>query len=132
MTFLMLPIINLTLNTVDENEVASAAGLQSFVRTIATAFATSVSLTYWGDSQRVARNDVVAALDPEAASSSIAGLGFSPEAGLQMLSNMAEVESTTLAVLHVFWTTSAILMFAAALIWLAPRPKRTGGMSMGH
>ncbi|AKM12013.1 DHA2 family efflux MFS transporter permease subunit [Croceicoccus naphthovorans] len=132
MTFFMLPIINLTLNTVEEHEVASAAGLQSFMRTIATAFATSVSLTYWGDTQRAARNDIVSALEPGAAGSSIAGLGFSPEAALQMLNNMAELEATTLSVLHVFWTTSTILSFAAALIWLAPRPKRHGGVSIGH
>lgn len=132
MTFFILPIINLTLSAVDEHEVASAAGLQSFMRTIATAFATSISLTYWGDSQRAARNDIVAALEPGAADSLIAGLGFSPEAGLQMLSNMVELEATTLSVIHVFWTTSAILLVAAALIWLAPRPKRRGGMSIGH
>lgn len=132
MTFFMLPIINLTLNTVDEHEVASAAGLQSFMRTIATAFATSISLTYWGDTQRAARNDIVAALEPAAADSLIAGLGFSPEAALQILNNIVEVEATTLSVIHVFWTTSAILLIAAALIWLSPRPKRRGGMPMGH
>lgn len=132
MTLFMLPIINLTLNTVDEHEVASAAGLQSFMRTIATAFATSVSLTYWGDTQRAARNDIAGVLQPDAEGGAIAGLGFSPEAALQMLGNMAELEATTLAVLHVFWTTSAILLIAAALIWLSPRPKRSGGMPIGH
>lgn len=132
MTFFMLPIINLTLNTVEEHEVASAAGLQSFMRTIATAFATSVSLTYWGDTQRVARNEIVSALEPSAAGSAIAGLGFSPASVLQILSNMVEGEATTLSVLHVFWTTSAILLIAAALIWLAPRPKRSSGVSLGH
>lgn len=131
MTFFMLPIINLTLNTVEEHEVASAAGLQSFMRTIATAFATSVSLTYWGDTQRAARNDIVGALDP-AVGDPIAGLGFSTEAALRMLNNMVEAEATTLSVLHTFWTTSAILLIAAALIWLSPRPKRSGGMSLGH
>jgi DHA2 family multidrug resistance protein len=117
---------------VEEHEVASAAGLQSFMRTIATAFATSITLTYWGDTQRAARNDIVAALEPTAADSLIAGLGFSPEAALQILNNIVEVEATTLSVIHVFWTTSAILLIAAALIWLSPRPKRRGGMPMGH
>jgi DHA2 family multidrug resistance protein len=128
MTFMMLPLINLTLNTVEEHEVASAAGLQSFVRTIATAFATSISLTYWGDTQRAARNDIVGTMQPDAAGGSIAGLGFSPEAVLQTLSNMVEVEATTLSILHVFWTTSTILLIAAGLIWLAPRPKRRGAI----
>ena len=132
MTFFMLPIINLTLNTVNEDEVASAAGLQSFMRTIATAFATSASLTYWGNTQRAARSDIIAVLEPGAAGGSISGLGFSPDAVLQMFSNMVEAEATTLSVIHIFWTTSAILLIAAALIWLAPRPKRSGGMSMGH
>jgi DHA2 family multidrug resistance protein len=132
MTFLMLPIMTLTLNTVEEHEVASAAGLQSFMRTIATAFATSISLTYWGDTQRATRNDIVAVLEPGSAEGAISRLGFSPEAALQTLSNMVEVEATTLAVIHVFWTTSTILLVAAALIWLAPRPKRRGGMPMGH
>ncbi|AOG02661.1 putative aromatic efflux pump inner membrane domain protein (plasmid) [Blastomonas sp. RAC04] len=63
---------------------------------------------------------------------SISGLGFSPEALLQMLSNMVEAEATTLAIIHIFWTFSAILLVAAALIWLAPRPKRSGGVSIGH
>lgn len=132
MTFMMLPIMTMTLNTVEEHEVNSAAGLQSFMRTIATAIATSISLTYWGNTQRAARNDIVAAMEPGAAESAIAGLGFSPDAALQMVSNMAEMEATTLSVIQVFWTTSAILLVAAALIWLAPRPKRQGGVPIGH
>lgn len=128
----MIPLIGLTLNTVEEHEVASAAGLQSFVRTIATAFATSVSLTYWGDTQRAARNDVVGALQPEAVQTQLSGMGFSPEQVRQVLSNMVEMEATTLAVIHVFWATSAMLLIAAALIWLAPRPKKSGGMTIGH
>lgn len=132
MTVFMLPTINLTLSTVNENEVASAAGLQSFMRTIATAFATSVSLTYWGDTQRAARNDIVAVLEPGAAGNAISGLGFSPAAELQMLSNVVDAEATTLSIIHVFCATSAILIAAAVLIWFAPRPKRSADMAMGH
>ena len=132
MAFFMIPLIGLTLNTVEEHEVASAAGLQSFVRTIATAFATSVSLTYWGDSQRAARNDVVGQLQPEVLQTQLSGVGFSPDQIRLMLSNMVEMEATTLAVLHVFWATSAMLLVAAGLIWLAPRPKKSSSLSMGH
>lgn len=45
---------------------------------------------------------------------------------------MVEMEATTLAVIHVFWATSAMLLMATALISLAPRPTKSGGMSMGH
>lgn len=132
MTFFMIPLLGLTLNAVDEHEVASAAGLQSFVRTIATAFATSLSLTYWGDSQRAARNDIVGELQPDALQTQLSGVGFAPEQARFMLNNMVELEATTLAIIHVFWATSAMLFIAAALIWLAPRPKKSGGMTMGH
>jgi MFS transporter, DHA2 family, multidrug resistance protein len=132
MTFMMIPLISLTLKTVEEHEVAAAAGLQSFVRTIATAFATSVSLSYWGDSQRAARNDIVSALRPEEAQNQLAGMGFAPDQIRQMLSNMVEMEATTLAVVHVFWSTSALLLVAAALVWLSPRPERASTMMVGH
>ncbi len=132
MTFFMIPLIGLTLNTVEEHEVASAAGLQSFVRTIATALATSASLTYWSDSQRAARNDIVGELQPEALQAQLSAMGFSPEQTRLMLANMVEMEATTLAIIHVFWATSAMLLVAAALIWLAPRPKRLGGVAMAH
>ena len=89
-TFMMLPLMTLTLNTVDENEVASAAGLQSFMRTIATAVATSIPLSYWGDTQRLARSDAVAVLQPEAAQASLAGLGFPPDQVRQVLSDPEE------------------------------------------
>ncbi|PKB13636.1 DHA2 family multidrug resistance protein [Novosphingobium kunmingense] len=129
---MMLPLTAMNLNTVDDDEVASAAGLQSFVRTIATAVATSVTLSYWGDTQRLARNDIVGTMQPEAAQANLSGLGFSPDQTLQVLGNMAELEATTLALIHTFWVTSSITLFAAVLIWLAPRPKKSGGMSMGH
>lgn len=132
MSIFMLPIMNLTLNTVDDDEVASAAGLQSFMRTIATAFATSVSLTYWGDTQRAARSDIVSVMQPGVLQPSLAGSGLPTGAEPQVLNNMAEMEATTLALIHTFWTTSAILLVAAALIWLAPRPKQSAGMTMAH
>ncbi|ABP64146.1 MULTISPECIES: DHA2 family efflux MFS transporter permease subunit [Novosphingobium] len=130
--FMMLPLMTLTLNTVKENEVASAAGLQSFMRTIATAVATSITLSYWGDTQRIARSDAVAVLQPEAAQASLSSLGFPSEQIRQVLSNMVELEATTLALIHTFWATTAVLLFAAALIWLAPRPSKSGGITMGH
>ena len=130
--FMMLPLMTLTLNTVEENEVASAAGLQSFMRTIATAVATSITLSYWGDTQRIARSDAMAVLQPEAAQASLSSLGFPSEQIRQVLSNMVELEATTLALIHTFWATTAVRLFAAALIWLAPRPSKSGGITMGH
>lgn len=130
--FMFLPLTAMTINTVDEDEVASAAGLQSFVRTIATAIATSVTLSHWGDTQRLARTEVVATMQTEGAQANLTAIGFSIEQGRLMISNMVELEAATLALIDTFWITAAIMLLAAALIWLAPRPKKVGGLSMGH
>ena len=131
-TFMMLPLMQLTLNTVDEREVESAAGLQSFVRTLATAAATSVTLSYWGDTQRLARSEAVGTMQTDTVQQQLSVLGFPTEQIRQMLSNMVDLEATTLALIHTFWATTAILLFAAALIWLSPRPAKSGGMPIGH
>ncbi len=130
--FMMLPLMSLTLNTVDEREVASAAGIQSFTRTIATAVATSVTLSYWGDTQRLARSDAVGVMQPDAVQESLAGLGFPSDQVRQVLSNMVDLEATTMALINTFWVTSAMLLFAAVLIWFAPRPPKSSGLPMGH
>ncbi|MCW1384322.1 hypothetical protein OLX02_15980 [Novosphingobium sp. KCTC 2891] len=74
----------------------------------------------------------MAVLQPEAAQASLSSLGFPPDQIRQVLSNMVELEATTLALIHTFWATTAVLLFAAALIWLAPRPSKSGGITMGH
>jgi len=130
MTFFMLPIMGLTLSTVDEKDMAAAAGLQSFMRTLATAFATSLSLTYWGDAQRAARSEMVAGLRPENLPAGNSGL--SAEQSRHVISNMVEMEATTAALLHTFWVISALLLVSATLIWLAPKPKPSAGLPLGH
>lgn len=55
MPFFMIPLTTLTLASVPPEETASAAGMQSFLRTLAVAISTSLVLTGWGNGQRVAR-----------------------------------------------------------------------------
>jgi DHA2 family multidrug resistance protein len=74
----------------------------------------------------------VSALQPDGAQTQLSGMGFSPDQIRLMLSNMVEMEATTLAVIHIFWATSALLLVAAALIWLAPRPKKALTATVGH
>ncbi len=130
--FFFIPLTTLTLGSVLPEETASAAGLQNFVRTMATAVATSLVLTSWGDSQRVSRNDLAAALQPDATQSLLSGIGLGPEQARQMISNLVEQEAIVLAVDHVFFLSGIVLFVAAAIVWIAPKPRADVDTSAAH
>ncbi|MES2158215.1 MAG: DHA2 family efflux MFS transporter permease subunit [Pseudomonadota bacterium] len=132
MPFFMIPLTTLTLGSVEPDETASAAGLQNFLRTMAIAVSTSLVLTGWGDAQRVSRNDLAANLQPTDTLSTLAAMGFSPERARQMISNIVEQEAIVMAVDHIFLISAAVSFFAAAIVWLAPRPRANVDTSAAH
>ena len=129
--FFMIPLTAVSLNTVAPDEVASAAGLQNFLRTMAIAVSTSLALTIWGDGQRVARSEIVAKLQPDEAMRGLQGAGLSMEQGRVIISNTVEQQAVMMAVDHTFWITACVLFFAAALVWISPKPQPTPGMEPG-
>ncbi|EQB09849.1 DSBA oxidoreductase [Sphingobium quisquiliarum P25] len=131
MPFFMIPLTTLTLGSVLPEETASAAGMQSFLRTIAVAITTSVVLTGWSDGQRTSRSEMVSALPPDAAAP-LTGSGFSPEQSRQMLSDLVDQQATVISMDYVFFVASLCLFAAAALIWLGPRPTGKVDTSSAH
>lgn len=130
--FFFIPLTTLTLGSVRPEETASAAGLQNFVRTMATAIATSLVLTSWGDSQRVSRNDMANVLQPDQTQSALSSLGFSAEQARQTISNIVEQEAIVMAVDHVFFLSAIILFAAAVIVWIAPKPRANVDTSSAH
>lgn len=59
-----VPITGLAMGSVEEHEMASAAGLMNFVRTIAGAFATSLVTTFWQDRRYIAHDQLSSIVDP--------------------------------------------------------------------
>lgn len=130
--FFFIPLTTLTLGSVRPEETASAAGLQNFARTMATAIATSLVLTSWGDSQRVSRNDMASVLQPEQTQSLLSGIGMSAEQARQTISNIVEQEAIVMAVDHVFFLSAIILFAAAIIVWIAPKPRANVDTSSAH
>ncbi len=131
MPFFMIPLTSVSLAAVRPDEVASAAGLQNFLRTMAIAVSTSLALSAMGDSQRVSRSEIVGTLQPDATVTKLANAGMSMEQSRQTIANVVEQQATMLAVDHTFWITACVLLFAAALVWISPRPKSGGAPSGG-
>ena len=131
MPFFMIPLTTLTLGSVRPEETASAAGMQSFLRTLAVAISTSIVLTGWGNGQRTARNEMVSALDP-GVGSQLADSGLSAQQTPQMIANLVDQQATILSMNHVFFVAALVLFLAGALVWFAPKPTGRVDTSGAH
>lgn len=132
MPFFIVPLTALSLNGLKPDEVASGAGLQNFLRTMAIAISTAVALTVWGDAQRTAQNDLAAVVRPDQTMTALQNSGFGMEQARQVIGNIVGQEATTLAVDYTFFVTAIVLFLAAAVVWIAPRAKGQTDMSNVH
>jgi DHA2 family multidrug resistance protein len=132
MSFFMIPLTTISMGAVLPEETASAAGLQNFLRTMAVAVSTSIALTVWGNAQRVAHNELTSKLQPDDVQAKLASLGMSADQATEMIGNLVEREAVTMAVNHTFMIAAVVLFVAAALVWVAPRPKGPVDTSAAH
>lgn len=134
MPFFFVPLTALALSSVDSEEVASAAGLMNFLRTLSGAMAVSIVTTAWEDRANILRNDLVDKIVlPEQILSTF---GDSSEAGqaavLHMFDQLLQSQAVMLATNHIFMVVSCAFAFAAMAIWLAPKPHKTVETSTAH
>ncbi|MGE4429592.1 MAG: DHA2 family efflux MFS transporter permease subunit [Sphingobium sp.] len=132
MPFFMVPLTTITLGAVGSEDTASAAGLQNFLRTMASAIGASVVLTLWGDAQNVARNDIVGRLNPDETLGVLRGSGFSADQARQIISDLVDKETLAVAIDHIFLLSAIGLFLSALVIWLSPRPKGKVDTSAAH
>jgi DHA2 family multidrug resistance protein len=124
--FFFVPSTGLALASVDPEETASAAGLMNFLRTLSGAFATSLVTTFWEDETTRNRAELVGLTDID--QSLRAGLeqaGMTSEAALQTIEFMINGQSVMLATNQIMLVMGISFVFAASVIWLAPKPTRS-------
>ena len=128
--FFFIPLTNLALASVKVEEIASAAGLMNFLRTMAGAVGASLAVTIWDDHAKVARSEMVSNLNIQHTQESLIAQGYSEGSVLGIVSNLVDKEAMTLSVNHVFLILSIVFLIAAIIIWLAPKAK--GAVEGGH
>lgn len=124
MPFFFIPLTTIALNAVDPDETASAAGVMSFVRTVAGAVGTTVAVSLWNGQARTARSEIVSKMNPDAVSAALQVNGFSIEQVRSAIEQIVERESMAVATQHLFFLSAVVFAVAASLIWLTPRPTR--------
>lgn len=133
MVMFFVPVTGLAMASVAPGEEANAAGLSNFMRTLGGAFATSLAQTGWANSINENRTEVVSAMQHgDAAIAEMTALGTPPETATALLSGIVEGQSVMLATLAMFAAITLCFLFAACLIWLAPRPKGPIDTSGAH
>lgn len=125
MPFFFVPLTGLALASVEEEEMASAAGLMNFLRTLSGAFATSLVTTAWEDASNYKHAELSGLTDPDGAAAQLfAKAGMSPEAARSMVDNLATGQSVMLATNDIMLIVAIVFAISAFAIWLAPKPTR--------
>lgn len=132
MPFFFITVNAMSLGAVPPKELASAAGLQNFTRTMALAFATSISMTFWNDQARVAGSELSGKLNYAETSATLAERGFSTDQIRMLIAQLVDKEALTLATDKIFLIGGLLTCAVAAWVWMSPRPRRPAGMGGGH
>ena len=131
--FFFVPITSLALASVEEHEVAGAAGLMNFLRTLAGAVATSVVTTSWEGKTQVMHAELAPVVDRtgEVANTLAAG-GMNSQQTLEALDRMTQSQSVMLATNEIMAFVSLAFFLSALLIWAAPKPTRAVALGAAH
>lgn len=124
--FFFVPSTGLALASVEPAETASAAGLMNFLRTLSGAFATSLVTTFWEDETTRNRAELVGLTDmDQTLRHGLESAGMTSDAALQSIEFMINSQSVMLATNQIMLTMGIAFVFAASVIWLAPKPTRS-------
>lgn len=133
MPFFFIGLTSLALGSVPPEKVVSAAGLLSFTRTLAGAIGTAIATTMWDDETERVRSALVPELNGvEQTMDVLRGLGASADQARASIDRLVEAQAATLGATHVYMIAATVFLIAAAMVWLAPRPKSGGMPAGGH
>ena len=118
-----VPLMTISMTSVGPGETAAASGLINFLRTIAGAIATAVTVSAWGTDAATSRSNLVGRLHlPHDLMARLQDNGLEAGQALHALDGLVQSQSIMLATNHMFLLLSAVVALTAAGVWLLPRP----------
>jgi MFS transporter, DHA2 family, multidrug resistance protein len=131
--FFFIPLMSVALGSVLPRETTSAAGLLTFMRSTAAAFATSFTTTQWANLATARRVDLAGSLNqPSSWLDLINHAGSSAGQALGQLDALVQTQAVMLATDRVFFVTAFVFVLAALAVWIAPRGKNSAGAAAAH
>jgi DHA2 family multidrug resistance protein len=133
MPFFFVPLTTLALGAVDEDEVASAAGVMNFLRTMSGAVGTAIGVTMWQNEAQAARSQLTDVMHGASATmQTLQARGFGVEQSRAFVSQMVDAQATAISTVQMFAMCAVIFVGAATIIWLAPKPKHAVDRGAAH
>jgi len=133
MPFFFIPVTTLALGSVDDDEIASAAGLMNFLRTMSGAIATAIGITMWDNGAQSARDSLTSTLNnAEGSMQVMQSHGLGVEQSRVFVSQLVDSQSYAITTVNLFALFAAVFLFAATLIWLAPKPRHAVEPGAAH
>ncbi len=132
MPFFFVTTTALAIASVEEREMDSGAGLMNFLRTLSGAFATSLVTTSWSNRITYNHAELVGLADGDGGiRTMLERFDMPTDAINQGMDYMITGQSVMLATNQLMWIIGIIFIFAASIIWLAPKPNRAVDPSQG-
>jgi DHA2 family multidrug resistance protein len=133
MPFFFVPLTTLALGAVKGDEVASAAGLMNFLRTMSGAVATAVGVTMWENGAQSVRDSLTSTLNGTVSTmATLQRNGFGAEQSRQYVSQLVDAQANAVSTVNLFELFATVFVVAAAIIWFAPEPKHAVALDAGH
>lgn len=121
--FFFIPLSNMALSSVKPHEMAAAAGLMNFLRTMAGAIGASIAVTIWADHAKMSRAELAGLLHIDEVKNTLMNIGLGDQGSIAYIVNLVDAEANTVSADHVFFIMSLVFFFAGFIIWLCPKPK---------
>jgi DHA2 family multidrug resistance protein len=132
MPFFFIGVMTMALVGVPQRDIAMAAGLLNFLRTVAGAAGTALSTSAWDNATRATRGELVGTLN--GVNQMTAQMAGGREIGLAVVERLVEEQAATIGSAHVFALTAVAIAVTTALVWLMPRTvaQGTAGIPAAH
>jgi DHA2 family multidrug resistance protein len=127
-----VPVFALAIGALKPQDIAGGAGLLSFTRTMAGAFATTLATTFWSDSARRSRAQLLNHTDTHSAVNHMQGLGLTYGQAIRQFEGLVQSQSVMLATNKLFLCLAILMLVAAFSVWLIPKSKRPAVAVAAH
>ena len=118
-----VPLMTISMTSVDPSETAAASGLINFLRTISGAIATAATISAWSTEAITSRSNLVGRLHlSHDLLARLQDKGMGAAQALHALDGLVQSQSIMLATNHIFLLLGAVVALTAAGVWLMPRP----------
>ena len=132
-----VPMNQIILSGLKPEQIASAAGISNFCRTISASFSTAGTVTIWqqrGDFHHAVLAERMNAANPMATDylQQLHTLGAPPLVGWSLVNTVVSREALTLAVNDVFLLCAVMFFAMIPIIWIAKPPFGNAAASAAH